>query len=219
MITTSTKLAAWVVAVFLLSVCGCGTNQAKTGATTKTQLPAPNFSFQWSNPQTELDTPDATFVRAFEESRFAVYSSGTVAYAYPGFDHANHGAFDTAQYQRGVHIPNIMSVTNFQLRLGPIETGPDGIVQATVCFNSATDEKATLNTTEQLDYRREGASPPTVMGGPASRPTNDVFAGWYAVGLSYMVSESATAFCDSPDHARWPRVGEPLRPPMPGWPQ
>lgn len=211
------KISA-AIAIFMLSVCSCATRHS--------QLPPPNFAFQWGNSVTELATPDATFVRAFEESRYAIESSGTTAYEYPGFDRANHSpetsqeflVFNTTQYRHDEHPANTIQKSNYRLRLGPIETGSDGIVQATVCQSFMIDGLFMDSAPTILKYRRAGTAPPSIAGGPASRPSRDVFGGWYAVEMDTGNGfEINNPFCRSP--VLWPKVGgRGLGPSTPGWP-
>lgn len=213
------KTSARVALVLLsLGICACGTNHNSGPAIQS--VPAPNFAFQWTNPVAELTTPDATFVRAFEESTLAIYASGYTGYAYPGFSNANHNAYNADGYLHEMRGPNTMPLKNFQLRLGPIEVGADGAVRATICYRSGTADAVTGTTPERVVYRREGSPPPSNAVGRSARPTANMFGGWYAVAGTYKgTDEGALTFCDSPDGSQYPKVGEPLRPPIPGWPQ
>lgn len=252
------------------TVSGCNLfTQAEPSHTTSD--PLGNQSFQWTaSPGISLTEGPAVPIRAYLESWSVVQSTGSLDSAYPGFSSAidSPSGPEPPIFTKLLkpdelgHAPEIATVGNRKYVIDSIDQNGEQFT-ALVCdyryalanqnpngsFSSVADKtnKDTGINAYQIRLAapsRENASsalPP--QEGPASRPVDDVFAGWKITGFlnefldfdsqfeqAWPTYQEDTQKCvdmapDPPDRRNFlttgenPRTDFPTGPPIPGWPQ
>ncbi|WP_147471684.1 hypothetical protein [Nocardia stercoris] len=215
--SVATSVTAIAITV-LTSSCGQTTQQPATTtpagprASQSTPSPGPlELHFYWTNPPSELNTPDATFIRAFTESFYSLVSTGSTAY--PGLRAADRGAFDIDNYQYATHTRQGHQI----LSLLDIESGDNGSQTAHICQRETVTQNY-MPLDMELHYYRTGAQPPDSQSGPSNRPEKNVFGDWYAV--SYKLSEDGGASLKKCQSIKIPpdTPEDDTSPSVPGWP-
>lgn len=191
-------------------VAACGSSGGHT-PTSSAPTPRPPLavSFRWTNPASELTSPDATFVRAFIESWQTMAYSGDAGDAYPGFGAAEHDVgLDTTPSEVPATYKSVF------LNILRIENSGGESTRATVCLwmGRAGFKGIPIH----LLYFHKGATPPADQAGPAKRPAANVFGGWYATNMEQDSSADREA-CINAKPADLPSQ-DTVVDPFPGWP-
>lgn len=204
-----------LIALVTLLAIACDDHNADSGqVSTSTwpsspSVPPPPVNYRWVNPRGELMTPDATFIRAFMESRDAMTLTAKMGAGFPGFGRAAAGTLNPNDYR-----PSAPTRNTEYFGIATISSRHDSRVIALVCDINATERALPWI----LEYYHTGAAPPNDQAGTANRPTGNVFGGWQAVHFASSREESKWDACAKLRPATLPTAGSPAEPPSPGWP-
>ncbi|MGC4936236.1 hypothetical protein ACLQ3C_21455, partial [Gordonia sp. DT30] len=172
-----------------------------------------HFTTYWiPTPALDLMSPDATFIRAVNDSTYIAMESGSqgARAAYPGFLHASEFHHPPPHIGGGTDDPTQpLPPSNGALFIGAFHS--DGnIATATICVPGPAW------TGEVLTYRRTGTPPPANQHGPHWYPIHNVFGDWQ------VLNDIGTDFNQPPSLAvrqcAAAHIPEPVSPPnSPGW--
>lgn len=182
------------------------------------------FSARWIPTDIlDLDTSDATFIRAFVESDTISFFAGGAENSYPGFRDAMQPAVSpklfevTPRTAYGVVYSRITEMTVLpgdRIRVIGCSDKPAGL-PPTPIKNPDKHYGDGITTAFLLIYQRQGVPPPANQQGQKPAPSFSPFGDWYATeydDLYWHVDKTATIPC----YER--RTDDPTKS-SPGWPK
>lgn len=171
----------------------------------------------------DLDTADATFIRAFYESTTVAFFGGGAEHAYPGFMEAMQPAVPAGRYvgtPRDGYGVDYFRITEFveldgdRARVTGCKYSPSGHPNTPVP-NPKESKNQGFAAAFSITYQRQGQSPPANQHGSQRAPSESVFGDWYAleyVGDYDQDNYEAVRPCIGQEAS-----GDPFAP-SPGWP-
>lgn len=137
----------------------------------------------------DLDSADATFVRAFIESTSVAFFGGGAEHAYPGFVQAMQPALPPNRYLRtprdgyGVSYFRVVDLVNLdgnRVQVIGCEAAPNGHPNTPIAEPNRPKNHG-IATAFSLTYQRQGQSPPIEQRGNQRAPSESVFGDWHAL--------------------------------------
>lgn len=232
----ASRIRSGLALITVAAIVALTTNCSTTTTPTQEQASAPQepigyqlprevhiFS-RWLPPDVlDLNTPDATFVRAFVESTTVAFFGGGAEHAYPGFVEAMQPAVPADRYLRtprdgyGVdyfRITGFVELDGDRARVTGCKYSPSAHPNTPVP-NPNEFTKYGIAAAFSITYQRQGQSPPASQRGGQRAPAESVFGDWRA--LEYIADLQST----EPEALR-PCIGQEASgdpfAPSPGWP-
>ncbi|MCH5643627.1 hypothetical protein [Gordonia sp. ABSL49_1] len=233
-------VAAIVVGIALVAGCARGPDTPTATVTSSHDAHVPaefDTTFRWiAGPALDMSSPEGTFVRAYVESFELANAGGSVQWGYRGFVQASPSNIDQMilAYPSGVSAGRHAVGTAFFTSLRRID-GVDRtrIVLCRYGYRSVRDGDAWVSKVDdphpvEIDFRREGATPPTAASGRLRTPETAVFGGWYTTRYDFAAvyptptADQHACAATVPDASlnRGPARGDqpwPTMAPSPGW--
>ncbi|MGY2062148.1 hypothetical protein ACW9HQ_45335, partial [Nocardia gipuzkoensis] len=146
-------------------------------------------AFRWQSSGPDLLSSDGTFIRGFEDSIAVAIASGKENTVYPGFLRASAKVTNFDHWHLEHPYPFYPYSAEFR-KLAKLEELPGGTMAATYCLWLRNGHDAGI---VHLEYRREGAAPPSKQQGPRDNPSANIFGDWYATKRNLIANSDPDA--------------------------